>query len=266
MPNPPLVTTATGATATGVTAGTSTNTISGGNPDGTFTNSIMPNIANANSDINPILKKTSEICQAVGVAKQQGGPVVALADKIGRKAIAISDIYMNKLDGFNKELEALQGNPKLSNEERGKKITEIKNKIAACQKEGQAKIEVLATLMDKIPALNGLLKIMSEKNIPAGEIMGLFEKIIQDIDSNPSSFSGKEDENVDEKIKNSALGQNSDKKFDTKKANAKSRLQGLDNKLKTATKPEEKEKIAIEKESILMELEIITSLQSMFGK
>jgi hypothetical protein len=249
---------------------------SGGNPPSSTNSPKPPNQANSPNSImpntsvkkpeNPIQRRVAGICESCGALKKQGGPITSLLGRIADKAIAISSTYSRQLDTFNKEIEALKGNKNLSTEERESKIKEIQNKIMACEKEGEAKMDILEKITTKMPILKLLLTEMSDKNIPTDELMTFFESIIQNINSNPSNFSGKTEEKIDEKIKNSALGSNSDKKFEKIKDKIELKLQKLEETSQTFTQPEEKEKTAIEKKALLMELELIESLQSMFKK
>lgn len=240
-------------------------TASGASGNAEQPNSIM-SIAAASEGENPISTKGCKIAMAVAEVAKKGGPASGLANNIQKKVASIMKSYSDKLLNLNHELEALQGNNKLSKEELQKKLEEIKKKIDAIQKEGEQKLEIISKIASKIPTLDNKLKTMAEKNIPADGLTKFFDELINNIDSCPSNFDSKGSENdINDKIKKGTLGASADAKFDKEENRIKTKLQELDTKNYSA-KPEEKDKIILEKEMLNMELTIIEEMKAVFVK
>lgn len=200
-------------------------------------------------DLNGILANNEDILKKIGC------PVLRnVAGTANSKGKAVSDGVVSALKGFGKEMDAILGDSKLSEEDKEKKITQIKQKQAAVIAEGEAKMGALVKLSNCLMDILPMFLKLQGTGTDLGEFTSMLTELIMGVSSSPSDFSKVKDEkDLQKKLKTSMkniFGKNSMQKMEKFVEVADKKIEEADRK---AAKPDidPQEKVKAQEESKL---------------
>lgn len=191
--------------------------------------------------------------------------LVPAADKMMQKGNAIVRNSTAAIYNLQDELSALSSNKNLSPEEIEAKQKLIVAKIDAIQKEGMAKLDIISTLAESLPRMIGLAKDMQDNGIPLSALTEIFDKLLENMSTDVSSFKDadsveKVQEISKENLKN-ILGADTSDKTDKLFKEIESKIVDAKGIIKDPqSSKEEKSKAKLELKIYSMQKEIVNSL------
>lgn len=236
----------------------------------------LKDVSPSSTSVEMSSKYTSEIASMVSMAsdmadnveilsKLNANGLSSIALNASSKGFSIINSIKNAISSYASQIASIMNNPFLSDKEKESQIAFIEAKIKACAKEGTSKISDLFCISEVAVSLVSTYIALQSSGFDTDEMISMFTKMLSNVNTKPSDFSGAENKNdLSEIVKDNEkerFGPNTSQMFkefiDKTDKKIKENEEKLKNKQLT---PEEEKRLKLELVLFKSEKSLFTSL------